>query len=60
MGAHQLPEILFAAFKTLERRFPGLAGLPLQIIEHSPAIVAGLDARTQKSTVVPGQVLGLP
>ncbi len=50
----------FAAFKTLERRFPGLAGLPLQTIEHSPAIVAGLDARTQKPTVVPGQALGLP
>jgi hypothetical protein len=59
MRADQLPEILLAAFKVLECGFPGLAGLLLQIIEHPPAIVAGLDARTQKPAEILGQALGL-
>ncbi|MNG07549.1 hypothetical protein D3C84_908570 [compost metagenome] len=46
MGADQLPEILFAAFKRLKRRLPRLTGLPLQVIEHPPTVLAGLDAGT--------------
>ncbi|MCY1372998.1 hypothetical protein D9M69_602450 [compost metagenome] len=59
MGADQLPEILFAAFKGPERSLPGFAGLPLQIIEYPPAIIAGLDAGTEKAAVLPGQMFGL-
>jgi hypothetical protein len=54
-----LPEILFAAFKALKRGFPCLTGLPLQVIEHPPAVVAGLDARTQKTAIALSQALGL-
>ncbi|MNC72346.1 hypothetical protein D3C75_1233850 [compost metagenome] len=59
MGADQLPEILLAAFEALKRGFSRLACLPLQVIEHPPAIVAGLDAGTQKTAVAPSQTFGL-
>ncbi|MCY1182200.1 hypothetical protein D9M73_227490 [compost metagenome] len=59
MGADQLPEILFAAFKRLKRRLPRLTGLPLQVIEHPPTVLAGLDAGTEKAAVLPGQMFGL-
>ncbi|MOA67538.1 hypothetical protein D3C78_1947730 [compost metagenome] len=59
MGADQLPEILLTAFETAKRRLTCLTGLPLQVIEHSPSVIAGLHTGTEKAAVVLGQSLGL-
>ncbi len=55
MGADQLPEIRFAVFKGSKRSLPGFAGLPLQKIEHAPAIVAGLDDGTCVALLLVGR-----
>jgi len=59
MNLDQPPETRVATFEASKRRLAGLAGLPLQIVEHAPTILAGLDTRTQETLVVPGQALGL-
>ncbi|MNP32475.1 hypothetical protein D3C76_1256560 [compost metagenome] len=43
----------------MKRRLACLAGLPLQIVEHPPTILAGLDTGTQEPLVLPSQALGL-
>eukprot|EP00659_Diplonema_papillatum_P008902 gene8903-13803_t len=59
VGADQRPEIFLTVLKTLEGRFPLLAGAPLQVAEHPAPIIADLHAGIDEAAMALGQALAL-